>query len=215
MNTRHDLTQGSAPAAHPASEAARLVDLILTPLLLLINTRFPLLGALLLPLHARITRAKQRLIRLLTRLATGSYPNPRAARPGRPAGAPAIRLPQRHAWVIGILGYQAAGYASQLEHLLRDPATLALLAAAPPHAQAAAARTLRPLCHMLGIPLPPSLQPPTPNPAPPKPRPEKPPRAPRLPRLTARDLYPRRTPRDMPFLVPPFIYRPGKKFRPA
>ena len=85
MNTQQDLTQGSAPAAHPASEAARLVDAILTPLLLLINARLHLLGALLLPLHARITRAKQRLIRLLTRLATGRYPNPRAARPG-PAG---------------------------------------------------------------------------------------------------------------------------------
>ena len=212
MNTPQELTQGSAPAAHPANAAARLVDLILTPLLLLINTRLPLLGALLLPLHARITRAKQRLIRLLTRLATGSYPNPRAPRPGRPSGPPAIRLPLRHAWVIATLGYQAAGYASQLEHLLRDPATLAILAAAPPHAQAAAARTLRPLCHMLGIPLPAMLQPPPRPAAPPKPRAEK---LLRLPRLTARDCLPRRTPRDMPFLCPPFVYRPSKKLKPA
>ena len=215
MNTPQDLTQGSAPAAHPASEVARILDAILTPLLLLINARFPLLGTLFLPLHARINRARQRLIRLLTRLATGRYPNPRAARPGRPGGTLPIRLPQRHAWVIGTLGYQAAGYASQLEHLLRDPATLAVLAAAPPHARAAAARTLRPLCHMLGIPLPLILQPPSRPAAPPKPAPEKPPRAPRLPRLTARDCMPRSTPRDMPFLHPPFVYRPSKKFRPA
>ena len=52
MNKSQHLTYGSAPAAHPASEAARLVDAVLTPLLPLINARFPLLGALFPPLHA-------------------------------------------------------------------------------------------------------------------------------------------------------------------
>ena len=63
----------------------------------------------------RISRAKQRLIRLLTCLATGRYSNPRAASRGRPGGTPIIRRRQRHAWVIATLGYQATGYVSQLE----------------------------------------------------------------------------------------------------
>jgi hypothetical protein len=40
----------------------------------------------------------------------------------------------------------AAGYASQLNHLLAEPEAAALLAASPQ-----AARILRPLCHLLGI----------------------------------------------------------------
>ena len=217
MSMNPDSALDRALTPHPAIGLAFRLESIITPLRHLIYLRFALLGAFFLPLHARLGSTLRRLTRLLTRLATGSYPSPRPARPGRPSGKPPIGLPQRHAWVIAILGYQAAGYASQLEHLLRDPATLAVLAAAPPHAQAAAARTLRPLCHMLGIPVPTILQPPPRPAAPPKPRPEKPPPPPppRLPRLTMRDCLPRSTPRDMPFLIPPFIYRPRKKLKPA
>ena len=44
------------------------------------------------------------------------------------------------------LGYEAAGYGSQLAALLAEPELQALLLAAP-----AAGRILRPLCRMLGV----------------------------------------------------------------
>ena len=44
------------------------------------------------------------------------------------------------------LGYEAVGYASQLEHLLAEPGVADLLAAAP-----AAQRVLNPIRHMLGV----------------------------------------------------------------
>ncbi len=212
MNMDPNSAPDRASPPHPALGLAFRVDQILTALRHLINARAPLLGIFFMPLHHRLGRSMRRLTTLLTRLATGQYPPPRPARPSQHSGPRAIQLPRSHAWIVAKLGYQAAAYASHLEHLLRDPDMLQTLAAAPPNAQAAAARTLRPLCRMLGVPLPPILQPPPRPPAPKKPAPEKPPR---LPRLTAQDLYPRRTPRDMPFLVPPFVYRPAKKRRPA
>jgi hypothetical protein len=55
------------------------------------------------------------------------------------------RLPRGHAWLIRLVP-EAAGYASQLRHLLADPEMAALLAATPRLAQ-----ILRPLCHALGL----------------------------------------------------------------
>ncbi len=211
MNMNPNSAQDRASNPHPALGLAFRVDQIITALRHLINARAPLLGIFFMPLHLRLGRSMRRLTTLLTRLATGQYPSPRPARPSQHSGPPPIPLPRSHAWIVAQLGYQAAAYASHLEHLLRDPEMLQTLAAAPPNAQAAAARTLRPLCRMLGVPLPPILQPP---PTPKKPAPPKPPRAPRPPRLTARDLYPWRTPRPTPFL-PPAPPRKIPKTRPT
>ena len=141
----------------------------------LISTNWPIIGALYLPLHDRIARAHQRF----ARLASGKYPSPRPARPNQPGGSRPIYIPHQRDWIIVKFGYRAAAYSSQLNHLLSEPQTQAILAAAPPHARASATRTLAPLCRMLGIPLPPIVQP---APKPPRPSRAKTPR-PKLPPL--------------------------------
>ena len=67
---------------------------------------------------------------------------PRVVR-ARPVG---VRLPSRRGWLVRALGYEAAGYGSQLAALLAEPELQARLLAAP-----AAGRILRPLCRMLGV----------------------------------------------------------------
>ena len=57
-----------------------------------------------------------------------------------------LRLPARRGWLVQALGYEAAGYGSQLEALLAEPDMAAILAAMP-----AVGRILRPLCKMLGV----------------------------------------------------------------
>ena len=61
----------------------------------------------------------------------------------RPVG---VRLPSRRGWLVRALGYEAAGYGSQLAALLAEPELQALLTTVP-----AAGRILRPLCRMLGV----------------------------------------------------------------
>ncbi len=147
-------------AAHPDSvrDLAARLDSILGGLLLLIAAQFRRLGPLTLPLWIRISRARQRLGRLLARLADGTLPKPGKPRPGRPGGPPAAKLPRGQAWLVAILGYHAAGRSAQLNTLLADPAIAAAIAGAPPHAHVAIARTLRPLCRLLGVDLPAVLQ---------------------------------------------------------
>lgn len=60
-----------------------------------------------------------------------------------------ISLPRRFGWLVHLVGYQAAGHASQLSHLLDDPDMVALVRDVPQ-----ARRILRPLCRMLGIACP-------------------------------------------------------------
>jgi hypothetical protein len=118
---------------------------------------------------------------LLARVAAGWLPRPPTPRltattkqpaareplaPDRPhIGPPPLDpMPRGRAWLVRLAGYRAAGYGSQLEHLLADPAMAEFVAAVP-----AAARILRPLCQALGI-SPPALG----FPPPPPPRPAKP-----------------------------------------
>ena len=74
---------------------------------------------------------------------------PEAAPPAPHAPAPAApgkpRLPRRYAWVVRMFRGAAIGL-SQMEHLLRDPEMIALLASNPK-----LGRILRPLCWMLGV----------------------------------------------------------------
>ena len=171
--------QSTAPGRHPPTpnavhpdsvrDVAARLDVILGGLLLLIAAQFRRLGPLTLPLWTRISRARQRLARLLANLAAGTMPKPCAPRPGRPSHPKPAALPRGYAWVIAILGYHAAGRAAQISTLLSDPAMQAAIAAAP-----TAARTLRPLCRILGIDLPAYMQPPensVPPRAPPRPWP--------------------------------------------
>ncbi len=162
---------GLPQAPLPVAEIARRLDNTLTLLLALIAAQFRLLGPITVPLWTRISRTHQRLVRALAHLAAGRTPRPprpRASRAGRPRPrAPA--LSRRRGWVVFTLGYQAANLASQLNHLLRQPGAAEALAASP-----ACARTLRPLCRMLGVTIPPALRLPPPPPRPPKPPPAAP-----------------------------------------
>ena len=181
--------------------AARLAA-ILSPLLALLNRYAPALGAVHLPLHARLRRAGERLARLRPRLAAGTF-RPRTPRPSTKGGPPPFPLPRKRAWIVAKLGHHAAAYMSQLQFLIDNPQTQALLAAAPPEALKSLGRTLRPVARLLGVDLPPELRLP-PNPPRPKPaKPEKPKPPPLLP------LHPQRRPRDYPFL------RFGPKPKPA
>eukprot|EP01037_Dinobryon_pediforme_P012937 gene12937-13037_t len=59
-----------------------------------------------------------------------------------------VVLPRRFGWLVGLVGHEAAGRASQLAHLLADPEMAALVRDVPQ-----ARRILSPLCWMLGVSL--------------------------------------------------------------
>ena len=195
MNNPESLTPAPIAPRLAVAEVAVLLDSILIPLLAVVAAHGRILGDLTQPLWARISRARRLFARLLALLAAGGTPRRPGSRTWRrppiaPDAAPALpyhvtlgagplpRLSRRFAWVIGYIGYRAAGCASQLNHLLQQPGVAEIIAASP-----GAARTMRPLCRILGIDLPPALRraklPPRP-PTPPrqKPRPPAPPAAP-------------------------------------
>ena len=201
----------------PATELAQRLEGILASFALLVFGRIFILGDLAARLHNRFGRVRRRLALLLATLAAGrpprTYPpRPSASDGARKCGPYALALSRRRAWVITTFGHHAAGYASQLEFLLRDPQTLAFLADAPPAALKSLGRTLRPLSHILGVALPSILQA-SPRPRRPKPPPRKPtapPKPAESPALSPlRPLYPRRYAREMPLLFPPRKNRPA------
>ena len=106
----------------------------------------------------RISRAATRFQALFVRWQSNTLPTPSRSRPAqsRPAQprqrAPKPYFPAGRAWLAGSTDHHVRGRASQLEHLLNHPDMPAFLAAAPQ-----AGRILRPLCHMLGITMPPTL----------------------------------------------------------
>ncbi len=51
-----------------------------------------------------------------------------------------------YAWLVVLMKHRAAGYGSQLQHILEQPEMAALLAASPQ-----ARRVLRPICRMLAV----------------------------------------------------------------
>ena len=147
----------------------------------------PTLARQIIPLWTYITHLPHRIERTLTH-----PPRPRPARPPRedpePADSepeppseetvprrPRWHLPTSKIWLVRVLGWEAAGYASQLRCLLAEPGAQAILAACP-----AAERRLLPLVHIL-IPsdwdnpfLPCAQRPNTPNPSAPPPVPTSP-----------------------------------------
>ncbi len=106
---------------------------------------------LMLLLWSRLRRTAERFARLAAKVRAGTLPPPRRRlRSPRPLRPQPPRLPRGVAWLLRRLP-QAASAASQLQHLLADPAMADLLAAAPQ-----AGRLLRPLCRMLGVSPPPA-----------------------------------------------------------
>jgi hypothetical protein len=121
----------------------------------------------------RLGRLAERLQALIADLRDGVIPpRPRPREPAyshtprAPGGGMAMRTPTRPGWLLALAAPEAPNYAGQLQSLLAEPETQALLAQAPE----AAARILRPLCRMLGIEANPQLA----NSQPPPPPPETP-----------------------------------------
>lgn len=187
------------PPVTAAAPLAAAFANILCELAFLLAARARELAGFALLLQARVTRTSHRLAAILALAARGRAPRVRRHRPGRPSGPRPVPAPRRRQWLIETLGYQAAAHASQLRHLLEAPDTRAALAAAPPATRLAAARALRPLCHLLGVDLPPVLERAGPPPPPRRRRPR--PRMPRAagPRLTRDGLLP--TDRPLPDYV--------------
>ena len=130
-----------------APDLARRFGLIIACLVALVARRFlrePRLIALIIPLCTRLKRAAHRFERLMVGLAAGTPSRPHHQ--SGPGGPHRSVLPTGRGWLIRVLGYEAAGYASQLQALLAEPAAVELLAAAP-----TAGRILRPLSRMLAI----------------------------------------------------------------
>ena len=137
------------PVQAYAADFARRFVIIMTALAALIAARLlrhPRYVTLIVPLWHRITHAARRFERLMARLAAGDVGKPRRSGAPRPGGAHRNRLPGGRAWLVALLGYEAAGLASQLAALLAEPGAADLLARAP-----ASARILNPISRMLGV----------------------------------------------------------------
>ena len=107
-------------------------------------------GALIVLIWSRLSRISTRFQALAARIRAGTLRKPpaahRRAAPPRPAAPPKLRLPRGFGWLLPLVPYEAAGFASQIRHLLTDPEIAALIAATPRMGQ-----TLRPLFRMLGL----------------------------------------------------------------
>src|SRR5579862_3239724 len=119
----------------------------------------------------RLSAIQQRFRRIADRVAAGTYfprrypsrRRPTAQKPRRPNP-----LPTEFGWLRKLLP-EPAQYAGQLDHLLRDPALVALMAAAPGPLR----RPIRSFCRMLAV-TPPTILDREKNPSPAKLRREAP-----------------------------------------
>ena len=193
------------PPELPVRQFARLLEAILIPLRMLVFSRMHLIGPGAAAFLTRFDRVRRRLTRLFDRIAAGKpAPKPRAPLPGprKPSAAPYIKLPAKKCWLLDVLVNKAGLYTHSCEILLETPESQQLLAANP-----AIMRSLRPILRLLGVQLPPALQPP-----PRKPRP-KPVRIPKPPRAKPFSLYPHppRSPWGISRSI--IIPRPSRKLR--
>jgi hypothetical protein len=140
-----------------------------------------LAGPLIVLIWGRVRTIGTEVAAVLARMRAGRlrrYPARRPPRLGAAPRRPATRsaLPHSRAWLVALIPETAASGA-QLQALLAEPELAALLESAPQ-----LRRTLRPLCRMLGVKLPPP--PPRPRDAalgPPDQPPDPPPNAPIAP----------------------------------
>ena len=149
--------QAPTDAPHPATAMAERLDSMFVVLLPVIAAGLHHLVRFCVPVWNRVSRARQRLARLLALLAAGRLPRQPRLYAVRQAGPSAPYIPHRRAWLVAVIGYKAAWGMAQMESLLRDSNTQALLATAPPQALKSLGRTLRPLCRLLGVDLPAEL----------------------------------------------------------
>ena len=142
----------SAPAPLSATDAFALIMERLCQIVAAQSYRERMAAPLILLIWTRLRRLAARFAALAARVRAGTLrsraPARRAAsRPASPpASPPPPRLPNDFAWLVRLVGWEAAGCGSQLQHLLSDPEFAALIAAAPQMG-----RLLRPLCRMLGV----------------------------------------------------------------
>ncbi len=101
----------------------------------------------------RVRRVERLVLGLLVRFRAGRLWVRRAASGGRggqgdlaPCRASDVRLPVGFGWLLPMVPCAAAGFGSQLRHLLEEPEMRGLLAQS-----AQARRVLAPVCRMLGI----------------------------------------------------------------
>jgi len=103
----------------------------------------------------RVRRIEGKIQRMLARFRTGTLRVGPVARgvgvaPRDPTAKlpqdPTAKLPRSFGWLLPLVPCHAAGFGSQLRHLLGDPEMMALLAASPQ-----ARRVLAPMCRMLAI----------------------------------------------------------------
>ena len=193
---------------------ARRLGVILAAVAALIARRFlrdPKFAAVIVPLWGWLGRSARRFERVVMRPAVV---RPGVARPaGRAEGSPMaqdavmrparlrsrLRLPGGQGWLVKALGWEAAGYGSQLTALLAEPEMQAVLAAVP-----AVGRILRPVCRMLGVvPLgvEPAVRVRVRVPRPPKPR---------MPRFSWKRAWAEVENRPLPTMGPG-IGRPGRR----
>ena len=134
------------------SDLVRRLGVILAGLAAVVAARFvrmPAWAGLTVRVWQRLTHVAPRVGRVMLRgLAQGGAKRVRVSRAGQQRGVDAVarvRLPGGRGWLVRVLGYEAAGYRSQLEALLASPEMAAALEAMPE-----IGRVLRPICRMLG-----------------------------------------------------------------
>ena len=133
--------------ADAAPELVRRLTLIVGGVAALIARRFlrdPRFFKLTGPLWSWLNRTVQRFGRVrMVPAAPVAAPRPQRV---RTVPVDRVRLPSGRGWLVKALGWEAAGYGSQLDALLPEPELVALLETVP-----AVGRLLRPLARMLGV----------------------------------------------------------------
>ena len=140
-----EITSPRACVGEVAPEMVRRVEMIVSAVAALIARRFlrdPRFMALIVPLWGWLNRTVRRMGRVRV---VAAVPVVRAKREPV-ASVPRVLLPAGKAWLVKALGWEAAGYGSQLQALMQEPEMVALLAAVP-----GVVRVLRPLGRMLGV----------------------------------------------------------------
>ncbi len=132
-----------------------------------------LAGPLVVLVWQRVRNAGAQAAQALARMQAGTLRRHPHRRKPRPPAVPRRRtaraaLPRQRAWLVRLIPETAVS-AAHLQTLLAEPDMPALLAEAPQ-----LRRALRPLCHMLGVALPPK----PPQPPPPQPPAQQPPPTP-------------------------------------
>ena len=115
--------------------------------------RHPIFQPVINPLWHRLNRARRCLTRLTARIEAGKpLPISRAGQTHTRAPAapgPVSPIPHTHGWLLKALAWHVAVHRNRLERLLAEPGMADLVIATP-----SLGRILRPLGHMLALPVP-------------------------------------------------------------